>query len=426
MEAIIDYRGKTPEKRPAGIPLITARIVKNGRIGTPEEFIAPGDYDAWMRRGLPRAGDVVMTTEAPLGEVAQLDGSKVALAQRIITLRGKPDVLDNTYLRYALQSAHVREQLRARASGTTVLGIKQSELRQVRLLLPTLREQRAIAHVLGTLDEMIDVNRTMNQTLQAMIGALFKSWFVDFDPARIHAEDRSLNLSSAVAEAAKLFPGEFHDSEVGAIPKGWHISRVDELAELNALSLSRADVLEAIDYIEISEVSLGDIGAIQHFARGREPSRARRRLRHGDTALSTVRPDRGSYFLCLNPSPSLIASTGFVVLSPRDSWWSFLHAALTRDDVFQYLGQHADGGAYPAVRPEIIGAMVLPVPCDRRLLDLFHRLCGPLYLRAAANRDQNVTLTEVREALLPRLLSGERAVAPTDSKPLETTRRRTN
>jgi len=136
MAAIIDYRGKTPRKTTAGVPLVTAKVVKGGRIETPDEFIAHEDYDTWMRRGLPCMGDVVITTEAPLGEVAQLDGSRVALAQRLITLRGNPDVLENDFLRYAMQSAFVQAQLKARASGTTVLGIKQSELRKVLLPLP--------------------------------------------------------------------------------------------------------------------------------------------------------------------------------------------------------------------------------------------------------------------------------------------------
>src|SRR4051812_4786945 len=90
VSAIIDYRGKSPEKTTFGIPLVTAKIVKGGRIETPDEFIAAEDYDEWMRRGRPQVGDVLITTEAPLGEVAQLGDANVALAQRLITLRGKP------------------------------------------------------------------------------------------------------------------------------------------------------------------------------------------------------------------------------------------------------------------------------------------------------------------------------------------------
>jgi len=109
-----------------------------------------------MRRGIPKAGDVVITTEAPLGEVAQLGAERVALAQRLIALRGKDGLLDNKFLKFLMQSENVQDQLRARASGTTVLGIKQSELRKVILTLPPLEEQRAIAHILVRLSLRVD------------------------------------------------------------------------------------------------------------------------------------------------------------------------------------------------------------------------------------------------------------------------------
>ena len=84
MESIIDYRGKTPTKTNAGIPLITAKLIKGGQILAATEYIAESDYDDWMRRGIPKEGDIVITTEAPLGEVAQLGNEKIALAQRIM------------------------------------------------------------------------------------------------------------------------------------------------------------------------------------------------------------------------------------------------------------------------------------------------------------------------------------------------------
>jgi type I restriction enzyme S subunit len=149
------------------------------------------------------------------------------------------------------------------------------------------------------------------------------------------------------------------------------------------------------------------IGNIQPYERGEEPSRARRRLRHGDTVLSTVRPDRGSYFLCMNPSPNLIASTGFAVLTPTKAPWSFIHAAMTQTGTFEYLGQHADGGAYPAVRPEIIGALEVPWPHKPEIVEEFHHTCASLYERAEHNRRESRTLAALRDALLPKLLSGE-------------------
>src|SRR5437762_3790012 len=190
MSAIIDYRGKSPRKTATGVPLITAKIVKGGKILAPEEFIAPEDYDQWMRRGIPKTGDILLTTEAPLGEVAQLDGRRVALAQRLITLRSRPNVLNNTFLKFALQGDFVQGQLRARATGTTVHGIRQSELRKVQLPVPPIGEQNDIAHILGALDDKIELNHRMDETLEAMARAIFKSWFVDFDPVRAKAAGR--------------------------------------------------------------------------------------------------------------------------------------------------------------------------------------------------------------------------------------------
>jgi type I restriction enzyme S subunit len=405
MIAIIDYRGKTPTKTSSGIPLITAKIVKNGRILPADEFIAVSDYDSWMRRGIPLPNDIVITTEAPLGEVAQLDSRKVALAQRLIALRGKPDVLNNTFLKFLMMSPSVQEEMRARSTGTTVLGIKQSELRKVILKVPPLPEQEIIADILGSLDDKIELNRKMNETLEEMARAIFKSWFVDFDPVVAKSDGRQ--PEGMDAETAKLFPDSFVDSEIGRIPKGWRIAKASEVAETNAQTLSKSDDITRVEYIEISEVNRGDISNIQIFERGQEPSRARRRLRHGDTVLSTVRPDRRSYFISLSPSPDLIASTGFAVFSPTKVPWSFFYAGLTQDEVFEYLGQHADGGAYPAVRPEIIGQWSFAIPENTSILDSFHGLCSSLFSTADNNRKQALQLGQIRDSLLPKLLSGE-------------------
>ncbi len=404
MAAIIDYRGKTPRKTTTGIPLVTAKIIKGGRIEQPGEFIDPTDYDEWMRRGMPVTGDIVLTTEAPLGEVAQLDGSKVALAQRVITLRGKEGFMDNTFLKFLMQSAYVQEQLKGRSTGTTVHGIRQSELRKVLLPVPPIQEQRAIAHVLGALDDKIELNRKMNLTLEAMARTIFKSWFVDFDPVRAKAEGRDPGLPP---DLAALFPDSFEDSELGEIPKGWRVKTVADLAELNSWTLNKSDDLDRIEYVEISEVSKGDVGTIQIFQRGEEPSRARRRLRHGDTVLSTVRPDRGSYFLCLQPTENLVASTGFAVFTPTKTPWSLFHATLTQPELFEQLGHLADGGAYPAVRPEVIGLRQLPWPDKTAITDAFHGMCGPLYEKAEQNRRESRILAALRDTLLPKLLSGE-------------------
>jgi type I restriction enzyme, S subunit len=235
MSAIIDYRGKTPQKTTAGVPLITAKIVKSGRIETPEEFIAEEDFDVWMRRGMPESGDVLMTTEAPLGEIAQLGAERVALAQRIIALRGKPGLLDNTFLKFLMQSLDVQNQLHARASGTTVLGIKQSELRKLSLTLPPFDEQRAIAHVLGSLDDKVELNRKYSEILQTMAGTIFRAWFVDFEPIQAKIAGRwSVNqsLPGLPAYLYDLFPASMVNSEIREIPAGWSLGPLSRIASV--------------------------------------------------------------------------------------------------------------------------------------------------------------------------------------------------
>ena len=169
----IDYRGKTPRKSTTGIPLMTAKIVKAGRLLEPTEFIALEDYESWMTRGFPEINDVLLTTEAPLGEVALIKDKNVALGQRLITLQTKKDLCDSIFLKYYFQCSEGQAILQSRASGSTVEGIKAAELKKVEISLPPLPEQQAIASVLSSLDDKIDLLHRQNKTLEAMAETLF-------------------------------------------------------------------------------------------------------------------------------------------------------------------------------------------------------------------------------------------------------------
>lgn len=142
----IDYRGKTPPKRPEGIRLITAKNVKQGFVQrAPEEFIDPSCYDDWMTRGFPEFGDVLFTTEAPLGNVAQLDTDEtVVIGQRLITMQTNQSDLRNEFLKWLLMSPAVQAEIWSRATGATVQGIKAKLLKQVPLSVPSIEEQDLI------------------------------------------------------------------------------------------------------------------------------------------------------------------------------------------------------------------------------------------------------------------------------------------
>jgi type I restriction enzyme, S subunit len=179
IDKFIDYRGKTPKKTTSGIPLVTAKIVKNGRLLEPNEYIAEEDYESWMTRGYPEINDVILTSEAPLGEVALIKNKRIALAQRIITLQTKKNICDSVFLKYYFQSNEGQASLQSRASGSTVEGIKAAELKKLEISLPPLHEQTAIASILSSLDDKLDLLHRQNTILEKMAETLFRQWFVE-------------------------------------------------------------------------------------------------------------------------------------------------------------------------------------------------------------------------------------------------------
>jgi type I restriction enzyme, S subunit len=400
MAAIIDYRGKTPQKTSWGIPLITAKVVKGGRIERPDEFIAPEDYESWMRRGIPMAGDVVVTTEAPLGETAQLGTERVALAQRLIALRGKPDFLDNTFLKFLMQSADVQDQLHARGTGTTVLGIKQSELRKIALTLPPLPEQRAIAHVLGTLDDKIELNRRMNETLETIARALFKSWFVDFDPVRAKAKGRDPGLPKHIAD---LFPDSFEDSELREIPRGWQLAKLGDVATHIRRGVHPDEIDATTPYIALEHMPRHCIALSEWGTAGGLGSN-KFQFNRGEILFGKLRP----YFHKVGIAPvDGVCSTDIVVVAPRtESWLGFVLGHVSSTDFVGFTNSGSTGTKMPRTSWSEMARYAVVMPPEP-LAQSFSEQAQPIVDRIIALIHEGRTLATIRDTLLPKLISGE-------------------
>jgi type I restriction enzyme S subunit len=174
----IDYRGKTPVKTETGLRLITAKNVKMGFLQeAPKEFVAPKSYDAWMTRGIPKRGDVLFTTEAPLANVAQLDtDEKVVFAQRIIIMQPDPSMIESTFLKYLLLSQPVQDRIRSQGTGATVQGIKASLLKKIEISFPkSLDEQTKIVNQLDALSEETQRLESLYQSKLDALDELKKS-----------------------------------------------------------------------------------------------------------------------------------------------------------------------------------------------------------------------------------------------------------
>lgn len=172
----VDYRGKTPTKTKEGIFLVTAKNVKDGFIDyeTSKEYISDDAYEEVMHRGKPEVGDVLITTEAPCGNVAQVNNANIALAQRIIKYRGHIGVVDNTYLKYYLLFPEFQKTLNAKSSGGTVQGIKGSVLHQQKIKYPSYEEQKKIGQHMNNLDNLITLHQRKLEKLENLKKSMLK------------------------------------------------------------------------------------------------------------------------------------------------------------------------------------------------------------------------------------------------------------
>ena len=366
----------------------------NGQVGHCESFLCPHSGIVVGRKGAYRG--------------IHYSANPFYVIDTAYWLKPKID-LDLKWAYYEL----LRQDINSLDSGSAIPSTTRDAFYSLYVFLPPIEEQKAIAHILGTLDEKIELNRKTNETLEAMAKALFKSWFVDFDPVRAKAEGRSTGLP---AEISDLFPDSFEDSELGEIPSGWIDGEIQDVSELNPETWGSRNQPLSVRYLDLSNVKHGKIDSVEEYRWEDAPSRARRILKTGDTVVGTVRPGNGSY--CLIGEDGITGSTGFAVLRPKNKNDSaFVYLGSCSKENIDRLAHLADGGAYPAVRPELVAQTPIII-APRDLLDCFSRSVSPLFAAAEERKQSSKLLCQARDALLPKLISGEIRI-PVAEKMLE-------
>ena len=357
-------------------------------------------------------GDTLLARITPClenGKTAQvrcLDGDAIAEGStEFIVLCGK-DPADNDYIYYLCREPAFREYAIGRMEGTSGRQrVSWQSIAAYQFAFPSPEERRETARVLSTLDDRITLLRETNATLEAIAQALFKSWFVDFDPVRAKMEGRT---PEGMDEAtAALFPDGLETSELGEVPRGWRVGTVASVALLNAKSLSPRNPPPEINYLDLAGVKANVFDVPQCYSFADAPSRARRVLQEGDCIVGTVRPGNRSFGFIATAQNHLIGSTGFAVLSPKQHWMTaFTYLCATRDESIDRLASLADGGAYPAVRPDVVASTPCTLPPDE-VMKVFDGAARPLLDAIGANSEQAQTLSTLRDTLLPRLISGQ-------------------
>jgi type I restriction enzyme, S subunit len=395
-----------------GVPVIRGNNLSAARVFTNDFVFVSHETANELLACNVFAGDLVFPHRGAIGEVGIVpeDGaSRYMLSTSLMKLTCNRELVDPKFVFYFFRSPAGRAALLQHAStvGTPGIGQPLASLRSIRVPVPPLAEQREIVRIVGSLDDKIDLNKRMSETLEAIAQALYISWFVDFDPVRAKCEGRTTDLPNRIAE---LFPDSLEYSQHGEIPKGWGLATVGDLATIvGGTTPSTANPLYWNDgqhpwvtpkdlsalstpVLLSTERSVTDAGLAQ-IGSGLLP--------RGTILLSSRAPI--GYLAVAEISVAI--NQGFIGMIPHSGTSNLflLYWARTAHDV---IVSRANGSTFL----EISKTNFRPIPLVRppqHVMHAFDCQARQLYERIVANERQSRTLAETRDALLPRLLSGE-------------------
>ena len=354
-------------------------------------------YEEYKGGAKFRNGDTIMARITPCLEngktsyISSLEKDEVAFGStEYIVLRNIEGVSDSKFVYYLSVCPQIREvAIKSMVGSSGRQRVQQDVLENYCMNLPSLPTQQKIANILSSLDDKIEVNRRINEQLEELAQALFKSWFVDFEPFK---------------------DGEFVDSELGMIPKGWKVGTLGELCITNKRTYG-AKFANEIAYIDTGSVTKNQIEGFQILNPevDKIPSRARRAVTEGDILFSSVRPNQKHYAFLFAPQTNMVASTGFIVITANWSGYRyFIYLYLIQEEIIDKLQAIAEQSVstYPSINASDITNLKLVIPP----MDIIGKFAG-MNLAFMSEIDKNQQeihhLTTLRDTLLPKLMSGE-------------------
>ncbi|OFZ68595.1 MAG: restriction endonuclease [Betaproteobacteria bacterium RBG_16_58_11] len=400
---------------PGGVPVIRGANMGHGRWVDGEFVYVTSEKAESLASNCAKPGDLVFTQRGTLGQVALVpkkgaDRYLISQSQMKVTL--DPEKADALFLYYVFISSEQQTYIRQNAITTGVPHTNLGILRNTPLTLPPLPEQKAIAHILGTLDDKIELNRRMNATLEAMARALFQSWLVDFDPVRAKLDGHQ--PAGLDAATAALFPAHFQDSPLGHIPQGWTVEPVGDVVDCvgggtpstaepkfweggthhwttpKDFSSLQAPVLLDTDR-KITDAGLAKISS------GLLPA---------GTLLLSSRAPVG--YLAIAAMPVAI-NQGFIALKCNERASNFFMLNWCQTNMAG-IESRATGTTFAEISKQNFRPILVELP-PKELMAAFTEKVAPLYAQITANLHQSRVLATLRDALLPKLLSGELSVA---------------
>jgi type I restriction enzyme S subunit len=377
------------------------------------------EKDLSLRKGKLQREDIILTTRGTIGNIAYYNNKipfeNIRINSGMLILRANKEFLFPHYLYLFLKSNLFITQIRALTSGTAQPQLPIRDIKYVEIPLPPLSEQKAIAHILSSLDDKIELNRQMNETLEAMARAIFKSWFVDFDPVRAKMEGRQpAGMDTATAD---LFPDEFEESSLGLIPKGWRVGKLGDYVEaVKGLSYKGKGLSDSgIPLHNLNSVYEGGSYKYEGIKYYVGEYKDRHIVYPGDVIVTNT--EQGFKFLLIGyPAivPKHYGSFGifshhiFRVRPLPDSplTSNFIYLLLIsphfRDQVIGY----TNGTTVNMLSADGLKSPLLAVP-PHEIVEKFDKIVSFLLEKKEQNYEESQSLIEVRDTLLPKLMSGE-------------------
>ena len=397
---LIDCVHKTPAAQEVGYPYVGIPQMKGGWIDFESaRKISRKDFIEWTKKLKRHEHDVILSRRTNPGVTAiDKTGTEFALGQNLVLLRADGRRVYRPFLKWLVRTPSWWGQINKFMNvGAVFNSLKCADVPNFELPIPPLEVQQEMCVLLDAIDEKIELNRLMNETLEAMARAIFKDWFVDFGPTRARAEGREPYLAP---ELWDLFPDALDHEDR---PVGWKQGTFADVAKSPRRGVSPSDVAEDTPYIGLEHMPRRSIALSDWEGAGNVRSN-KSVFKKGEILFGKLRP----YFHKVGFTPlDGICSTDIVVVIPRaPEWAAFALSCLSSDEFVQYTDQTSTGTKMPRTSWKTMERYEICLPCDQ-IARAFQGVAQPLFDRVSANIHETRTLVQTRDILLPKLMSGK-------------------
>ena len=388
-----------------GVPLITGACLIDGGVDYAKAGFISHSRAAQLRVGFAKPGDVLLTHKGTMGKTAIVPESRyptTILNPQITLYRvAESGRLQARYLKFFFDSQIFQRLLIQISATSTINTLPIKEQKKLEIPVPSQETQNEVVGVLGALDDRITLLRETNTTLEAIAQALFKSWFVDFDP--VHARARGEEPAGLAPEVAALFPDSFEESELGMVPKGWKVGVLGEVADTVRKQIQPGAMTADTLYVGLEHIPRLSLG-LNAWGTAEELESAKSCFEKGDVLFGKLRP----YFhkIVIAPFEGVCSTDILVCRAKSPEYYAFVLMHLFSTELVSYADRLSNGAKMPRVNWNDLAAYQVAIPPTELALT-YMDVVKPMFAQITDNVLQAQTLAILRDALLPRLISGQ-------------------